>query len=359
MNFYVVVTVLMLFIFILKIKSKKIAYFLLFLLFFLAAFRGENVGTDTANYLSYSNLANRAENANFDNFNILDLGSRIEVVNNYACKLIIQFKLNPRTILIFYDAIMLVFLAMACKRFKVNIIYVAFFYILFGYYFVSFNIARQLCAASVVLYALSFLKELGKKRLLFFLWLIFAIGIHSLSIICSVFYIVTVLPKLKTKYVFFILAFSLALIFIHVDFINQIFNVASSSHIDFYMNQFGDMREFNAVGIISCSIEVLCFYYFFFRTKTLYRSEELNVYDYIYLLSIFFYTAFFNYNGIVSRMRFTLCIYICIYLANFFIVKPLKINSKDGLIFIMLFLLNLIKRYQYSLGEDVAYSITF
>lgn len=349
----------MLFVFLLKLKSKNFTIFLLFVLFFLAAFRGENVGTDTVNYLSYSNLSNRASNANFTDFNILDLGGRVEVINNYVCKFILDFKLNPRFIIVFYAAVMLAFLALSCRRFRVPITYALFFYILFGYYFVSFNIARQLCAASVVLYSLSWLIEEGRRCFLSILWLLLAIGIHSLSIICSAFFIVLVFPKLKIKYVYLLLAASLLLIFIHVDFINQIFNVASSSHIDFYMNQFGDMREFSAVGIISCSIEVLCFYYFFFRTKTVYKSEELNVYDLLYLMSIFFYTAFFNYNGIVSRMRFTLCIYICIYLARFFYIKPLKINSRDSFIFLILFFLNLIKRYQYSLGEDVAYSLTF
>ena len=349
----------MLFIFVRKMKSKKMAYFLLFLFFFLAAFRGENVGTDTSSYLSYSNLSNRAADANFTDFSILDLGSRVEVINNYVCKFILDYRLNPRFLLVFYAVIMLVFFALASKRFSVPIVYSFFFYILFGYYFVSFNIARQLCAASIVLYSLSFLIEDGSKRFRFFLWLLVAAGIHSLSIICSAFFVVTLMPKLKTKYVYLLLTVSLALIFIHVDFINQIFNVASSSHIDFYMNQFGDMREFNIVGILSCCIEVLCFYYFFFKTKVSYKSEDVNVYDYIYLFSVFFYTAFFNYNGIVSRMRFTLCIYICIYLANFFYVKPLKINSREGAIFMILFLQNLIKRYQYSLGEDVAYSLTF
>lgn len=325
----------------------------------MAAFRGENVGTDTKNYLSYSNLTNNAANANFTDINILDLGSRVEVVNNYICKLILQLNLNPRFLIVIYAAIMLIFWALACKRFKVNIAFALVFYILFGYYFVSFNIARQLCAASVVLYSLSFLNEHGKRRFLFFLWLSVAIGIHSLSIVCVSFFIAPFLPKIKAKYAYVFLAISLVLIFVHIDFISQLFNIVASSHLDFYMNRFGELREFDAVGMISCAIEVFCFFYFLFRTKKVDNSDYLNIYDYIYLISLFFYTAFFNYNGIVSRMRFTLCIFICFYLADYFMQKPLKFNNKDAIIFFMLFLVNLVKRYQYSLGDDVAYYISF
>lgn len=349
----------MLLVLLLRLKNKGMCYFLMFLFFFLAAFRGENVGTDTKNYLSYSNLMRNADNANFSDFNILDLGSRVEIVNNFICKLILRLELPSRFILIFYAAIMLIFLYLACKRFKVNFAYTLVFYILFGYYFISFNIARQLCAASVVLYSLSFLGEYGKNRIPFFFWLAIAVGIHSLSIICLTFFIIPFLPKLKVKFAYLLLAISLFLIFVHIDFISQLFNIISSSHIDSYMNKFGEMREFNTIGLMSCCIEILCFYYFLFKTKQSIGSDYLNIYDYIFLLSILFYTAFFNYNGIVSRMRFTLCLFICPYLASYFAQKPLNSNPKDAVVFYALFFLNLIKRYQYSLGDDVAYYLNF
>lgn len=62
MNFYVIVTVVMLFIFLLRLRRDKFAYLLLSVFFFFAAFRGEKVGTDTKNYLSYSYIIHSSDN---------------------------------------------------------------------------------------------------------------------------------------------------------------------------------------------------------------------------------------------------------------------------------------------------------
>lgn len=359
MNFYVIVTVVMLFIFLLRLRRDKFAYLLLSVFFFFAAFRGEKVGTDTKNYLSYSYIIHSSDNVNFDDFNLMDLGDKIEIINGLICKVILLFNLNYRLPIIIYAAIMLLFLVLACKRFKVNLVYALFFYVLLGYYFISFNIARQLCAASIVLYSLSYLSECGKKRSLFFVWLAIATGIHSMSIIAAVFFLIIFLPKTNLIYAYILFAVSLSLIFLNIDFISLIMNMYTSSHIDFYMDTYGELREYSIIGIVSACVEVLCFYYYLFRIKKIEKTRTLYIRDYIYIFSILFYAAFFIYDGIVSRIRFTLCIYTCLYLSAFFQQKKAAINNKDMMVFCVLFLVNFVKRYQYSLGDDVEYYLSF
>ena len=94
MNFYVIVTVVMLFIFLLRLRRDKFAYLLLSVFFFFAAFRGEKVGTDTKSYLNYSSISTAANNISLDDFNLMDLGDKVEIVNGLICKVILLFNFN-------------------------------------------------------------------------------------------------------------------------------------------------------------------------------------------------------------------------------------------------------------------------
>lgn len=332
------------FIFFLRIKDNKFGVILLFIMFYLVAFRGENVGHDTIKYLNISYIANWAEEADILSFKFDDLGSKIELLSGLLFKFVTQFGISPRFVLVFYSAIMVFFIYLSCKRFKTQVPYVAFFFVLFGFYFYAMSAARQFAAVPVVLYAMSFLQDRGLNKKKFFFWIVVAISIHSFSIICLPLYFIDRLPNRKeVPIIIYIL--SLFLVLVKIDFINQLSLLVSVDKVSDYMDA-DSTQIFSPIRVIGYWVEISVFVYFFFQKKRFDKmitgSSEYTIVDKLYLVSILLYAFFFHYDGLIGRARYDFCIIQCIFLASYFEKRHLK-TSIDVIAFLCLLILRLMK----------------
>lgn len=214
MNFYLVFTLIFGAFVLFGIKNRGVGYLLFILLFFLAAFRGANVGSDTEDYISVSTIEQKAFYADMSNLEFDDLGSRIELLNNFAYKLISIIGGDGRLILVFYASLMLFSLYKAFKRFGVNVVYGVSFFVILEFFFISFCYSRQLCAVGILLYAFSFLMDKGTRSLWFFVFVLLATSIHSFSIFCFLLYLVKYIPIISKRNSIIIFLICILLIFL-------------------------------------------------------------------------------------------------------------------------------------------------
>ncbi len=185
MAFYYIFPVFVLIVSLLGNKKEWVGIALFMLMLFFSMFRGDNVGTDTMNYLEGTG----ARYYQFLESDISSIGStKFELLFFGLNYLIIQNDLSPRVVIYVFSIITFVFLFLSAKRFHVNTSFVAVFYIFLNYYYWSFNVSRQLTALSICLFAISYLNTNEKKRYLFFLWIIIASLIHNAAITLIVVY---------------------------------------------------------------------------------------------------------------------------------------------------------------------------
>lgn len=163
--------------------TKGVVLLLALVLFVVSAGRGVSVGIDTINYYQngFSNLF-EGENHQY------------EVVFVGLCDFIRSNGLNPRCCLYLLSAVTIIFICAASRRFKTNTIFVLFFFLLFNFFTHSLNIARQMAACSILLYANSFLfakKDNSSQRsnhcardvVLFLVFVLLAASFHVGAII--------------------------------------------------------------------------------------------------------------------------------------------------------------------------------
>lgn len=355
-SFYFIFTLFISIVFFFKIKSNRVGLFLLFILFYFVAFRGENVGHDTVKYLNPAYIANWAQEADLATFEFDDLGAKVELLSGLLFKAIIALNLDSRWVLIVYSFIMVLFLYFSCRRFKTRIPYVAFFFVLFGFYFYSMSAARQFAAIPVVLYAMTFLQDGNLNKIKFLFWIIIAIFIHSFSIICLPLFFIDKFPQKKFLPVCVYLL-SLALVLIKIDFINQLSMLISVDKISDYMTS-DSAQAFSPVRILGYWIEISVFVYFFYRKKKYdlkqFGNSKFNNLDKLYLLSILLYAFFFQYDGLIGRARYNFCIIQCIFLASYFQKVHLR-NYKDVIAFLCLFILRLLKNDAFIVALESNY----
>lgn len=333
MAFYLIFTLLMGFVVLFNRKGKRIGYLLLFILFFLSAFRGDEVGHDTLNYMDADYIKHRGTTlTELKNFEITDFGSQLEVLNNYMCKIIYELQLNPRFLIVFYSLIMMIFLSLSARKFQISLPFLLSFFVLQGLYLESFNVARQLCATSVILYAVSFLKYRDKRRNSFFIWMTVATLLHSFSAIFFFLYFFYKIPKLP-DFVILLLYFScLMLSVLKIDFISNISLLMSSDKIASYMDNYGGDEGLNIIGILYTWIYITILYYFY-----LVYTKKCD-YDYslgqLYVFSLVVYSAVVNYGGIIGRIHFGFSIIQPVILTIVFAHNIKRLSSIDKLVFL-------------------------
>ena len=174
-----------------KNNEKGVVILALFMLIILAC-RGESVGIDTINY--YYNKFSSIWVDEDRSYEWLFIG---------VCDFIREIQLNPRCCIYFLSIVTISFLYAAARRFSVKVSLALFFYVLLGYYTLAFNIARQMAACSIMLYAFSYFIFVEKKNigvcegkqlrqkgnlLLFIFYTIIAGAIHISSLLFSLIY---------------------------------------------------------------------------------------------------------------------------------------------------------------------------
>ncbi len=335
MNFYVIFTLLIGLVVLAGWKNKRVGFVLLVMLFFLSAFRGENVGNDTLNYMDANSIQYRGTVlADFSNFEFNDLGNKVEILNNLVCKIIYVSGVNTRWIIYFYTFATLLFLMLSFIRFRVSLSYGLVFYVLLSFFFYSLTAARQLTAVSILLYAYSYLQCQDKKRFRFFFWVVVASSIHSFSIFFILIYFVRLLPKPNVIFGFLIFIASMLAVAIEIDFVSQLSVAMDVEHLSDYVSTYGS-GERNLFGKLE-SWTVVVFMYFFYYNGT--KQPVVNrdkVVDNLYLLSMLFYAALTNYPGLIGRIHYDLSIIQCVFLASYLGVGNRKITGIEKVAYLL------------------------
>ncbi len=314
MLFYFIFPLVLLFLSVIGIKSKRMGFFIFILLLFFSMFRGDKVGTDTIHYIDAASSSYQALQYIGDAV----VGSpNFELVYFAVTYIIYSNDLNPRLIIYFFSFVTIFFLFLSAKRFKVSFSLLALFYVFLGYYFLSFNIARQLAAMSVAVYGLSFLKEETNKRFLFFVWVIIASLIHNVVIVVSLVYFLKYV-HIESKKAATIVGL-LYVISMLIPFTPIFMSILGMTNIS-YASGYGaggnyDVETRSLIGILYNLLNGILMLLLFCKTT---KGRKTDVYDNIFLSSLVVFSLL--YYGNLGTYRFTLLfsIFQCIYLAAVF-----------------------------------------
>ena len=294
----------------------------------------------------------------FSNFELDNLGSKVEILNNLVCKIIYESGVNTRWIIYFYSFLTFFFLMLSFKRFKVNQSYGLVFYVILSFFFYSLTAARQLTAVSILLYAYSFLQYEDKRCLLFFPWVIVATLIHSFSIFFIFIYFIRFLPKPSEAYGLVFFLASLLAGFVEIDFINQLSVAMDVEHISEYVSEYGSGERTILGKLFSCVIVV--FMYFFYYKATKYPNPNRNnVVDNLYLISMLFYAAVSNYPGLIGRIHYDLSIVQCVFLASYMGAADRKITQIEKLAYLFFIFLCMYNNKTFETSLTSSYYLMF
>lgn len=338
MVFYAVLTWLMGAVVLFRRKNRWMGVFLLFLLFFFTAFRGEYVGNDTQTYMDshyiFIHATHYANITDLGRFEMTDLGGQMELLSNFIYKIVFFNGLNERFILAFFAFVSFYFFCRAIRAFKVNLAYGLAMYVMLGFMSYSFNINRQMCAASILLYAYSFLQYDNKRKYLFFLFILIASFIHSFSILFAFVYFIKFIPSLNRKWDVLLFLICLCLPIVKVDIINQISTLLDIEHVSYYVSAYGG-ASLVVNKVISSYIRILLLYYFYYKWKKLYKTDN-HFFANFYLLSILISAMLTNYDGVVGRIVLNITVFECVFLSSYYSKKALKYNSADTLVLLLM-----------------------
>ena len=339
--------------------SLKTGHIISFVLFFLAAFRGVEVGHDTAGYIDIAYIEQRVNSSLSSLSDFTDINTSIEFVSNFLNLIVYRLGISGQWVLIFYAAIMMVFMYLSSKRMKLNPTYVMAFFVVLGFYFYSLSACRQICAASVILYAMTYLRERNHRRRRFFFWVVVAVMIHSMSFICLPLYFVRIVPHSFSykKVAWSVFLVSLLLTFVRIDFLNQLSIFADSEHLSSYIENYAESST-SLTSMVGCWIETGCLFYFFLLKKNSDNNKSLTVYDYLFLLSMFISAALLQYDGLVARVKYNIIIMQCLYLAQLFERKGIWHPTSNYVVYIYM-MLRIAKNYFFEVALESDYYFFF
>lgn len=356
MNFYVIFTFFIGLIIFARWKDKKVGYFLFFILFVLASSRGQNVGADTVAYLDKSYIEDHSE-LDFSLISIEDWGSQVELLTRLLYKLISSLNLDPRFVLIIFSFVTLFFFTKAIQRFKVNLAYALVFYVVLGFYFRSFNIVRQLCAVSILLYSYSFLQENGLRQFIFFIGVLIATLIQSFSIIFALVYFIKIIPRFSKQTDIILFVISLILVTIKLGFIEEWSRLLDIGHVSFLVDTYGD-DKLTVFGIINHWINLSILFYFYYRYKSMKTRTGSHLVENMYIISFLVYSVMVNY-GLLNRFMVFITIIQCVLLSSFFADISIKKTSLDRVVYFIMIIVYSFNNRIFDGSGEFSYYIDF
>ena len=329
--------------------TKKKGILVFFMLFFFTCFRGDYVGNDTLNYMrDFSYLGGSFQFKEFEDIN--SLSRNAEVSNILLNKLLFNLGFSDRSIITAYSIITYVFILIAQKLYKFNLLYFCLLYVLTNMFFMTFNLARQLCAVSILLVAYYYFMQDGGKNLInFILLVIFAATMHM-----SAFFSLLILPlrwvKLDRKVAITITGlvsgFFIISVFNPLGIIMDLFNF---DYVTRYQGLYDDYNR-SLVGKLFSLFFLFSNLFLFYSVKVKFGkdglSQKCSTLDILFLVSIIIDSLFDAANGMMSRIAMNFSIIQCVYLA--FLLPEIRFRKLDfkAIILFLYILLSL-----YSVGS--------
>lgn len=311
-------------------RSKVWGIFLIFLMAFICAFRGINVGSDTINYYQ-NNFSGEASFEKISSSSLVDLEFGFQLISGFIDKL----ELNPRWCVFSLAIITYVFLSMAALRFnrifETNVVIVALLYFIMGYYALTFNISRQMAATSILLYGYSFLFQDKRKIMYFFVYVLLAASFHISSFMYLLFFLIRYVnfSKINPKQIIVSSVGLLLFIQLFKEFILN-FIMDKSEAFSLY-TKYMQQTEESTISVAGFVFEVLKLslsLYVYYRLKNFANSRLINM----YLASIFIDLLFSAFYGNIYRMNIGFSIIqiiaYAVYLSKFVYVCSLSPKLK-------------------------------
>ena len=173
MILYYIVFLMSIISFVLPRKIGKLLSWMAFALMFIMTFyRDSTVGTDTINYLIYS-----------------DDHRQSEYIVNFISTLMVSGILDDRGIICITSLVTYFFSGLCVWNYKIDIKYFVLFFFLGNIFVMGMNISRQIAAVSIIAYFVPFINSCNtKKSLLFFVGIALAYGFHYSSVFCVLLY---------------------------------------------------------------------------------------------------------------------------------------------------------------------------
>lgn len=283
-------------------KSKYTIFISIFLLLLISMLRGDKIGDDTIEYLTYDN---RYSPTGIKRFEILFLFVRdlIPVFGRY-------------TVVWFFSLVLFGFSILACKRYSVDPALALFFFVLFKFFNLSLNISRQFAAAGLMLYAFSFLKEEGKRKYLYFLFVGIAGSIHTSAWLFFPFFFIRYIDlskyNKKILYVFIIIALIVLRVFLvpYLSDMASLFDIAEGDSLENYSNYFAktEMQMGGSLGnvILVNGIYLIHLYILYQMLKM--KDKNSNLLSVLFILSITTSILLDPLWGNLSRIKYNVLI---------------------------------------------------
>lgn len=276
-------------------------------------FRGENVGTDTSAILNTEKALSFF--ILYDSQGMISRSS--ELLYMGLLMFISEFNLPGEIAIYFFSITTMLFLYLALKRSGVAMPIAVLVFTLM-YYLLSFNIARQCLAISILLYAYTFLISEKPKTLVFFILLFVAMMFHMSSIIALLVFVALYLNiELNRKLLTTIaLCITLLNVISPIPIVDTIFSFFASSVT--YLQKYEDVSEtlqMNIFGKLNYLITALLYIYIFAQSSKEKYADKWDLLFYMGLVSYLF-TAFSNSD--IARISNVFMIFQIIYVSKFF-----------------------------------------
>lgn len=309
----------------------------LLLLFFFTAFRGDHVGNDTLNYInSFNYIGGNLEFGEFTSIN--SIGRNLEFTNIFIHRILYNLNFSERSIITVYAIITYVFIYIAYKLFRFNLLYFCLFYILSNQFYMTFNLSRQLCAVSILLVSYYYFVKGGKKNSIYsLLIMLFAATIH-MSALFSIF--IFVFKVIKVERNFAVIFTGIVSSFFIVTVYNPLSLIMDVLNIDYITRYMGEYDTYNRsligqmYSLIILLSKLFLFYSFSLKVG---KSPQSSLIDLLFLASIIIESMFDGADGMMRRISLNFSIIQCVYLS--YIMNDLNIKTINIKVVALLFLI--------------------
>lgn len=335
-------------------RNKSLGVFWIILLCFFAMFRASTVGTDTSHILDSELQEYELISLFSNNFSI---GRAIEVSYLSAMIFVFENDLSTRLLIYFLSIVTFIFLFLAIKRSKMPYMLGVVLYLLL-FYLSTYNIARQMCACSIVLYAYTYLYEESKKKYLFFVYILLATTFHASSILYLAMYVFRWFKDIKYNKNILAL-FATALFVVNIGMHLPVFEwlMQKITFIN-YTSVYSDIEGGHTgsiFGMINSFLHFAAYMVIFLKCSNFYLDRK----DLVFYLFIIVFILCQTANSDVSRIFLPLDMFQILYIGMLCSDGRLKINSLPFIAFVFINAFFVLLSVSKGFGEILPYTIDF
>lgn len=331
-------------------KRKELDLLCLFLMIFFTVFRGIHIGIDTYLLVYFQRDAN-------NDYQLL------QFMHNFFSSF--QGLKGSYFLVLIYGLFNFIGIAVACQRFKVSISQALFFFILFGYWNLSLNIARQYAAIGFMLIAYSYLYEQGNKRKYFFLYVLLASGLHNSCLIFFLLYFIRDITLNRVKPV--VLALSIFVFYGFLSILQEKFQlwslafVTTNDDMGQYANYFREteVMEKSVGGMLMDFLILVINTYVLINLVKKGDSRICNTISLLFFIAILADVFFAGLYGNLGRFRYTIDIINIIAYAYYMKFKSNIISYLFFIVLVTVMGYSYYKNLSYGSYETVPYVLNF